>query len=406
MMTPMNCSRCGAGNAAMARFCNMCGTPLEGSPLDRTQLGLGAVTSRASSSEVAMAWAPPADAPALATPGAAPHLSVTASTSDALSTVRGHTPEVPELAQPGGYTDARTPPLGASAYPTSPTAAAATSAAAEPSRSAPAPAPPQRAPDALSLDPSLSAAMAQLGLRTPKKTLSVLAVSGFVLLGAGAVGAYVVARPDPAEGHAEAGDPFEIGIPSTDVDYVSGSTDPTSARLPDVPGDPRPPARAPTAATGRVTTSSPPAPAPTDVPVPPPPTTPTAPPVPPVAEAPAPPPPPPPAVEPATPPPTDPGPTAEEVELYAARVRMVVRRYHAGEVGRCFDDATARNESLSGQVVVGMVIGAEGAVTSANVLRNTTGDDALGACLASLARGWSLSPPPGGEAHLSFPFSR
>jgi len=105
--------------------------------------------------------------------------------------------------------------------------------------------------------------------------------------------------------------------------------------------------------------------------------------------------------------PTTTPPTEElDAEMYAARVRYLVRRYYAGRAQSCFQAATDRNATVSGQVVIGMHIGADGHVTSARVARNTTGDDALGACLANQAESWELTPPPGGEADLSFPFSR
>ena len=94
------------------------------------------------------------------------------------------------------------------------------------------------------------------------------------------------------------------------------------------------------------------------------------------------------------------------MEMYAARVRYLVRRYYAARAQRCFDDATARSPSLSGQGNISIHISATGGVTSARVSRNTTGDDGLGACLATQANGWELSPPPAGETDMSFPFSR
>jgi TonB family protein len=95
-----------------------------------------------------------------------------------------------------------------------------------------------------------------------------------------------------------------------------------------------------------------------------------------------------------------------ELELYSARVRFLVRRYYAARAQSCFDRATRNDPSLHGTVVIDMTIGADGTVGRSHVARNTTGDEALGGCLASQVRSWRLSPPPGGELTMQMPFSR
>jgi TonB family protein len=95
------------------------------------------------------------------------------------------------------------------------------------------------------------------------------------------------------------------------------------------------------------------------------------------------------------------------MDLYAARVRFVIRRYYAARAQSCFDHATRNNPTLDGQVVVALTVGRDGNVTRSSVARNTTGDDALGRCLATQVRQWRFPVPPGGESlDMTMPFSR
>ncbi|HJL05146.1 MAG TPA: AgmX/PglI C-terminal domain-containing protein [Polyangiaceae bacterium LLY-WYZ-15_(1-7)] len=95
-----------------------------------------------------------------------------------------------------------------------------------------------------------------------------------------------------------------------------------------------------------------------------------------------------------------------ELELYGSRVRFVIRRYYAARAQSCFDRATRNQPSLSGTVVIGMTIGADGKVSRTRVARNTTGDDDLGRCLSNNVSTWELPPPPGGSLDMQMPFSR
>lgn len=96
-----------------------------------------------------------------------------------------------------------------------------------------------------------------------------------------------------------------------------------------------------------------------------------------------------------------------EMELYSSRVQFVIRRYYGARAQTCFDRATRNNPTLNGTVVVGLTVGPDGMVTASNVVRNTTGDDALGGCLASQVRQWRFPVPPGGQSlQMNMPFSR
>ena len=94
-----------------------------------------------------------------------------------------------------------------------------------------------------------------------------------------------------------------------------------------------------------------------------------------------------------------------ELELYAGRVRYVIRRYYATRAQSCFDRATRNDPTLRGTVLVGFTIGADGQVGRAEVRRNTTGNAPLGACLSGQVTTWRLPAPPGGSLDLEMPFS-
>ncbi len=93
------------------------------------------------------------------------------------------------------------------------------------------------------------------------------------------------------------------------------------------------------------------------------------------------------------------------LEMYASRVRFVIRRYYAARAQACFDRATRNDPGLRGTVVVRFTIGNDGQVTESSVIRNTSGNDTLGACLAGQVRSWRLPAPEGGELTLEMPFS-
>ena len=91
---------------------------------------------------------------------------------------------------------------------------------------------------------------------------------------------------------------------------------------------------------------------------------------------------------------------------YASHVRSVIRSYYAARAQSCFDRATRNNHELRGTVVIRFTIGPTGNVQRTSVVRNTTGDDTLGACLAGQVGSWRLPIPPNERpVDLEMPFS-
>ncbi|HJK99197.1 MAG TPA: AgmX/PglI C-terminal domain-containing protein, partial [Polyangiaceae bacterium LLY-WYZ-14_1] len=94
-----------------------------------------------------------------------------------------------------------------------------------------------------------------------------------------------------------------------------------------------------------------------------------------------------------------------ELDMYAARVRYVVRRYYAARARSCFEAASRNDPDVHGTVVVRFTITDSGEVSAARVTRNDTGSDRLAACVATRVREWRLPTPPGGSLELEMPFS-
>lgn len=95
-----------------------------------------------------------------------------------------------------------------------------------------------------------------------------------------------------------------------------------------------------------------------------------------------------------------------EMDMYAGQVRRVISQFYAARAQSCFDRATRNNNALRGTVVVRFTVGPDGNVTRANPVRNTTGDDDLGACLAAQVASWRLPAPPYDQpVDLEMPFS-
>ena len=94
------------------------------------------------------------------------------------------------------------------------------------------------------------------------------------------------------------------------------------------------------------------------------------------------------------------------MDMYAGHVRRVIRDFYAARAQSCFDRATRNNHSLRGTVMVRFTVGSTGHVTSARPVRNTTGDDDLGQCLAGQVGSWRLPVPPDERpVNLEMPFS-
>ncbi|MEQ9703265.1 MAG: AgmX/PglI C-terminal domain-containing protein [Sandaracinaceae bacterium] len=97
-----------------------------------------------------------------------------------------------------------------------------------------------------------------------------------------------------------------------------------------------------------------------------------------------------------------------EMQMYSGRVRSVIREYYIRRASSCFEHASRNEQSVRGTVLIGFEIQADGNTRNASVDRNTTGIDSLGGCLARQVGSWRLPPPPEGRAPLAMqmPFSR
>ena len=95
-----------------------------------------------------------------------------------------------------------------------------------------------------------------------------------------------------------------------------------------------------------------------------------------------------------------------DMEYNALRDEVVISQFYAARAQSCFDRATRNNNQLRGTVVVRFTVGSDGNVTRAHPVRNTTGDDDLGACLAAQVQSWRLPVPPNDQpVDLEMPFS-
>lgn len=89
-------------------------------------------------------------------------------------------------------------------------------------------------------------------------------------------------------------------------------------------------------------------------------------------------------------------------ELDAATVRAVAASQTA-DVRRCFEAARAEHPALAGVVELELAIDDGGAVRTASVASNETGDGVLSACIAALALHWHFPTSPHG-ARVRVPF--
>jgi Ca-activated chloride channel family protein len=85
-------------------------------------------------------------------------------------------------------------------------------------------------------------------------------------------------------------------------------------------------------------------------------------------------------------------------------IRRIVRA-HLNEVRTCYETALAKDPNVAGRVVITFVIDADGTVASATVKSDTTGDVALGNCIAKRVTKWSFPRSGGGgTTTISYPF--
>ncbi|WP_157069592.1 TonB family protein [Sandaracinus amylolyticus] len=97
------------------------------------------------------------------------------------------------------------------------------------------------------------------------------------------------------------------------------------------------------------------------------------------------------------------------MDAYAAHVRRYIREYYIRRAQMCFDhESRVDQQAVRGTVVIGFTIQGSGEVTGAQIERNTTGRDALAACLQRQVEDWRLPRPPEGvdELPMQMPFSR
>ncbi len=80
-------------------------------------------------------------------------------------------------------------------------------------------------------------------------------------------------------------------------------------------------------------------------------------------------------------------------------------RAKAGSARGCYERALRQNAMLQGRIVVGMRVGAQGQVCSANVAQNSLGDPGVASCVLGIMRSSSLPPPQGGCVDVQVPMN-
>ncbi len=82
--------------------------------------------------------------------------------------------------------------------------------------------------------------------------------------------------------------------------------------------------------------------------------------------------------------------------------KVVGRR--KGAVKSCYEKQLKRNPKLAGKVKVQFTILESGRVGQARVVEDTTGDPAVGTCIANAMKRWRFPKPDGGSVTVAFPF--
>lgn len=88
-------------------------------------------------------------------------------------------------------------------------------------------------------------------------------------------------------------------------------------------------------------------------------------------------------------------PSAEPPPSDPAEIQRVVKA-HSGRVQACVERSLRVDPRLEGTVGVGFTV-AGGAVTEAHLVRNTTGDAAMGACVVGAVRSFQFDPGTSAE---------
>lgn len=85
-------------------------------------------------------------------------------------------------------------------------------------------------------------------------------------------------------------------------------------------------------------------------------------------------------------------------------IRRVVRS-HIVEVRACYNKGLARDKTLKGRVMITFTIGADGAVSAAEVAESTFKDAEVARCVAAAVKTWEFPEPEGGgNVVVSYPF--
>jgi hypothetical protein len=80
-------------------------------------------------------------------------------------------------------------------------------------------------------------------------------------------------------------------------------------------------------------------------------------------------------------------------------------RAKAGAARGCYERALRRNETLQGQMTVGVRVSSTGRVCGASIVKDGLGDPAVASCVASLMRAGNLPAATGGCVDLQVPMS-
>ncbi|WP_146658188.1 VIT domain-containing protein [Enhygromyxa salina] len=86
-------------------------------------------------------------------------------------------------------------------------------------------------------------------------------------------------------------------------------------------------------------------------------------------------------------------------------IRRIVRA-HINEVRSCYNAGLVADPNLMGRVAIEFTIAANGKVGAATVNTNTTGNEAVGQCIAKAAKKWQFPKwTGGGEVRVAYPFN-